>query len=226
MKQILDYMPLDIIAHPEGFVIVETDGKDDNGRLRISFKFFNLTTMTVQRVKKDYYLQCKFGPGFEEIASQVQDYISCAVCETPQDFFNVVFPSGEMGIFDVGGSLLWTGDLAYHDCSVRSCAPDGTNIWCAVPDQNAIVRYSTKLQRVDFRIGGAETMVLGRPMAITRVDNDLYVSCKTTNNIKKVSLDNFVTTDYKKFEEGVLRYLRIGKNEIVVLNSGVYLLND
>ncbi len=226
MKQILDYMPLDIVAHPEGFVIVTPDGKDDRGKLRISFQFYHLEKQVVQRVKKDFYCACKFGPAYKEIVPQVQDYISCAVCETPAEFTNLVFPTGEMGIFDVNGTLIWTGDLLYHDCALRSCAPDHTNIWCAVPDQNAIVRYSTKLQRVDFRIGGLDTSALGRPMSVSRIDNDLYVCCKTSQNIKKINLENYTATDYKKFEEGVLRFLRIGDKEVVVLSSGIYLLEN
>ncbi|MBP5273153.1 MAG: hypothetical protein ILO43_09355, partial [Clostridia bacterium] len=94
------------------------------------------------------------------------------------------------------------------------------------PDQNAIVRYSTKLERVDFRIGGVDTLAFGRPMSVSRYGDDLFVCCKTSNNIKKISLKNYTSEDYKKFEEGVLRYLRIGDSEIVVLNSGIYLLDD
>ncbi len=225
MKQILDHMPLDIVAHPDGFVVVDTDGKDENGKLKISFKFYNLNTFMVQRVKKDFFCACKFGPAYEQIVEQVQDYISCATCESPATFENLVFPTGEMGIFDVNGTLIWTGDLLYHDCALRSCAPDGDYIWCAVPDQNAIVRYSKDLQRVDFRIGGVDTSALGRPMSVVRFEDDLYVCCKASQNIKKISLSNFDATDYKKFEEGVLRYLRIGENEVVVLSSGVYLLD-
>ena len=225
MKQILDHMPLDIIPHPDGFVIIEPEKKDDSGRLRISFWFYNLRSMVVQKVKKNFYTECKFGPAYNEITTQVNDYISCSVCETPKDFFNVVFPTGELGIFDVTGTLIWTGDLLYHDCTVRSCAPDGKNIWCAVPDQNAIVRYSTNLERVDFRIGGVDTMDLGRPMSVTRYDNDLYVCCKTSCNIKKISMDNYVASDYRRFEEGVLRYLRVADHEVVVLTSGIYILD-
>ena len=226
MKQILNYMPLDIVPHPEGFIVVLPDGQDDNGKLKISFRLYNLYTKKVQKVKRSFYVQHKFGNAYSEIVSQIKDYITCSVCEGPQGFINVVFPTGEIGIFDYVGTLIWTGDLSYHDCAVRSCASDGNYIWCAVPDQNAIVRYSKKLQRVDFRIGGANTMALGRPMAVTRINDELFVCCKTTMNIKKICLDNYVATDYKKFEEPVLRYLRIGDYEVVVLSSGIYLLED
>lgn len=225
MKEILDHMPLDIVPHPEGFVIVEPEDKDENGRLRISFWFYNLHSMTVQKVKRNFYAACKFGAASHMITEQINDYISCAVCSTPDDSFCVVFPTGEMGIFSKEGELSWTGDLSYHNCSVRSCAPDGSNVWFAVPDQNAIVRYSTKLERVDFRIGGINTMALGRPMSVARYGDKLYVCCKTSQNIKQVRLDNYSMTEYAHFEDGVLRYLRIASYEIVVLNSGVFLLD-
>ena len=225
MKQLLNYMPLDIVPHPEGFIIVIPDGKDENGRLRISFRFYNFTTKKAQRVKRNFYSQHKFGRAYIEIASQIKDYITCSVCEGPTDFINVVFPTGEMGVFDCVGNLTWTGDLSYHECPVRSCAPEENYIWCCVPDQNAIVRYSKKLQRIDFRIGGADQTAIGRPMSVSRIGNNLYVCCKSSMNIKKISLDNYVATDYKKFEEPVLRYLRVAGEEVVVLSSGVYLLD-
>ena len=225
MKQLIDSMPLDIIPHSSGFVVVAPSGKDERGKLRISFKLYNFNTRKVEKVQRSFYAECKFGKAYAEIISQIKDYITCSVCECPNSFINVVFPTGEMGVFDYLGTLIWTGDLSYHDFPVRSCAPDENNIWCAVPDQNAIVRYSKKLQRVDFRIGGAETTAIGRPMSVTRYDNELYVCCKSSMNIKKISLQNYVAEDYKKFEEPVLRYFKTCGEEVIVMPSGVYLLD-
>ena len=225
MKQILNTMPLDIVPHPEGFIIVEPEQQKENGKIIIRFWLYNLRTMRVRKIKKELYLACKFGPAYNEITKQLSDYLSCAVCETPENSFNIVYPTGEIGIFDIEGTLKWTGDLLYHNCSIRSCAPDGNNLWCAVPDQNAIIKYATDAERIDFRIGGDNTDVFGRPMSISRYGNDLYVCCKSSNNIKRVSLSDNTVSEYKCFEEGVLLYLRIVGKEIVVLNSGIYLLD-
>ena len=225
MKQLMSRTPLDIIPHPEGFIIVIPDGRDAHGKMKISYRFFNFTTRKIQKVKRNFYAQYKFGRGYVEIVQQIKDYITCSVCEGPEGFINVVYPTGEIGTFDYDGNLLWTGDLSYHESPVRSCAPEDNYIWCCVPDQNAIVRYSKKLQRIDFRIGGAATSAIGRPMAVSRIGNDLYVCCKNSKNIKKISLDTYVATDYKKFEEPVLRYMRVAGREVVVLSSGIYLLD-
>ena len=225
MKQLMSNTPLDIVPHPEGFIIAIPDGRDERGKIKVAFRFFNFTTHKVQKVKRNFYAQYKFGRGYVEIVQQVKDYLTCTVCEGPEGFINVVYPTGEMGIFDYNGTLIWTGDLSYHGSSVRSCAPEENSIWCCVPDQNAVVRYSKKLQRIDFRIGGATTTDIGRPMSVSRIGNDLFVCCKTARAIKKISLTNYVTTDYKKFEEPVLRYMRVAGREVVVLTSGIYILD-
>ncbi|MBQ6752301.1 MAG: hypothetical protein IJR10_00830 [Clostridia bacterium] len=225
MKQLMSHTPLDIIPHPEGFIIAIPDGRDERGKIKVAFRFFNFTTHKVQKVKKNFYAQYKFGRGYVEIVQQVKDYLTCTVCEGPEGFINVVYPTGEIGVFDYNGTLIWTGDLSYHDSPVRSCAPEDNSIWCCVPDQNAVVRYSKKLQRIDFRIGGASTTDIGRPMAVSRIGNELFVCCKNARAIKKVSLKNYVTTDYKKFEEPVLRYMRVAGQEVVVLSSGIYILD-
>ena len=225
MKQLMSNTPLDIVPHPEGFIIAIPDGRDERGKIKVAFRFFNFTTHKVQKVKRNFYAQYKFGRGYVEIVQQVKDYLTCTVCEGPEGFINVVYPTGEMGIFDYNGTLIWTGDLSYHGSSVRSCAPEENSIWCCVPDQNAVVRYSKKLQRIDFRIGGATTTDIGRPMSVSRIGNDLFICCKTARAIKKISLTNYVTTDYKKFEEPVLRYMRVAGREVVVLTSGIYILD-
>ena len=201
MKQLLNYLPLDIVPHPDGFIVVVPDGKDEHGKMKISFRFYNFATRKVQQVKRNFYAQYKFGHGYIEIAQQIKDYITCSVCEDSLGHINVVYPTGELGIFDDNGNLIFTGDLSYHESPVRSCAPEDDFIWTCVPDQNAIVRYSKKLERIDFRIGGADTSAIGHPMAVSRIGNNLYVCCKATKNIKKINLSNYVATDYKKFEE-------------------------
>jgi hypothetical protein len=224
MKRILQGKPLDIIAHPTGVVLVLPENDPDTERIKLSFRLYDYTRRKIVNISKDTYLAYKFGTGYREISSQLKDYVSCSTAFYKDRYVHVVFPTGEMGTFDNTGTLLWTGDLTYHDSPVRSCAMDGKYIWCAVPDQNAVVRYSTKLERVDLRVGGINTEAFRRPMSVTRVDNSIYVCSKISMNIKVISLDNYIVTGYRQFSEPVLRYLKSGGKETVVLSSGVYTL--
>lgn len=224
MKRILNGKPFDIIDHPSGFILVLPDKTSTKNNIKLSYRLYDFSQNRTRHIFKNEYLETKFGPAYSEICHQIKDYISCSVGTYKDKLTHVIYPTGEMGTFDYTGTLVWTGDITYHESPIRSIAMEGSYLWFAVPDQNAIVRYSTKLERVDFRIGGLNTNAFGRPMSVTRVDSTLFVCCKTSNNIKTISLDNYTVSDYRNFEEPVLRYIRVDDKEIVVLSSGVYLL--
>ncbi|NCC86255.1 MAG: hypothetical protein EOM05_00080 [Clostridia bacterium] len=224
MKQIIDIKPLDIIPFPKGFIIVKVDGRDSKGNLKIAFLAFDISSNQLTHSTKSVYLLTKFGPAFKSISEQIGDYISCSAGILPNKRTHVVYPTGEMGTFDVEGTLLWTGDLIYHDSPVRSIAVDDKFIWCCVPNYNSIIRYSPSLKKVDFRIGNEKSNVFGKPMSISKVDNHLYICNKNSHSISQVSLENFAISEYKKFDEPVLRYINIQNVEVVVLSSGIYIL--
>ncbi|MGI6267543.1 MAG: hypothetical protein ACOYJN_00260 [Acutalibacteraceae bacterium] len=224
MKQILNIKPLDIVPFSKGFIVVIADGHDSQGNLKISFLSYDISSNKLAHSTKSVYLLNKFGSNFNIISEQISDFISCAVGIFPNKRIHLVYPTGEMGTFDSDGTLLWTGDLIYHDSPVRSIAVDDKFIWCTVPEHNSIIRYSPLSKKVDFRIGGENSKVLKRPMSVLKIDDALFVCNKDSNNISKISLDNFVVNVYKAFEEPVLRYLTIQGYEVVVLSSGIYIL--
>jgi hypothetical protein len=129
-----------------------------------------------------------------------------------------------MGTFNGSGILIWTGDLLYRGSPVRSTAVDGKFIWCAVPNHNSIIRYSPSLRKVDFRIGGTDSNTFSKPMAVFNYDNTLYISNKNSCSVNCVDLSTYVVSDYKHFEEPVLRFFKVDDSQVAVLSSGVYIL--
>lgn len=224
MKKILDIKPLDIIPFPKGFIIVKGDRRDADGNFRVSFMGYDISSNQLTHITKSVYLLNKLGSAYKSIADQIGDYVSCAVAILPNKKVHVVYPTGEMGTFDVDGTLLWTGDLIYHDSPVRSAAVDDKYIWCTVPKHNSIIRYSPTLKKVDFRIGGEKSSVFSKPMSVCKIDNYLYICNKGSSSINRVDLSNFVVSDYRNFDEPVLRYFETMGTEVVVLSSGVYIL--
>lgn len=224
MKQIFSFKPLDIIPFQKGFIFVRVDGKDNNGNIKIGFYTYDISTGRVNHSTKSVYMRSKFGNAFKPIVDTIGDYISCAASTLENKKIHIVYPTGEMGTFDHDGNLVWTGDLLYHECAIRSLAVDKKHIWCAVPNFNSIIRYSPINKKVDFRIGGEQSKVFGKPMAISKYDNSLYVCNKNSCNITAVNLDNFVVTEYRAFDEPILRYFRTKNKEVVVLSSGIYIL--
>lgn len=221
MKLILDNIPLDTVLHPSGLCFVLLTDKLSK---RIGFNLYNFKTKRLVRIKKSDYLQCKFGPSFEKIVSQMKDYLTCSVEINDEGYVNVIYPTGEMGIFNKNGLLVWSGDLSYHDKPVQTVALEKNNIWTVCPEENAIVRYKTNLKRVDFRIGGKNVPAFSYPCAVRYYDDKLFVCCKDTGRIKSINLDDFVINSYLAFDYEIYNYIRHKDKEIVVLSSGTYVI--
>ncbi|MCB2312079.1 hypothetical protein LGL55_11840 [Clostridium tagluense] len=62
------------------------------------------------------------------------------------------------------------------------------------------------------------------PEHIIKYDNYLYISDMGSKRILRLDLNNYELDEYKKLNESVWAYGRIGKNEVVELESGMYIL--
>ena len=87
-----------------------------------------------------------------------------------------------------------------------------------------IVKYSLLQNRVVMRIGGEGASTFINPVSVETYDGCLYVCCKNARKIRRVRLSDFTVEEYKEFDEPVFKYLRVGKHEFAVLESGVYML--
>ena len=77
--------------------------------------------------------------------------------------------------------------------------------------------------RVELRIGG-KSSPFSTPKNIFIDGNCAYVCNNSTNNITKVNLENYSVEEHCAFEEGVHSFVKSGKYEFVLLDSGLYLL--
>lgn len=134
----------------------------------------------------------------------------------------VIYHTGESGIFNADGQLIWTGDLLYHGCPVKDIIVDGKYFWCAVPRDHSIIRYNSKNMTVDLRIGGGNSKCFDKPQSIFKIDDEVYVSNAGSKKIRIVNVKDYTVKDYLQFEETVWKYMRIGNKEIVMLDSGIY----
>lgn len=223
MLKIVSLDIVDLISFPSGILFVLKEPLE-NGSVKVSFYSFDIATKSIATVTKNAYLLTKFGASFAPIAKQLGDYVSCDTGKLWNGQTFIIYSTGEMGIFDEQGALIRTGDLMYNGAPARDVAIDNNYIWSVVPSKNLIVKYSLLQSRVVMRIGGDNSTTFASPVAAQEYDGCLYVSCKDACKIKKVSLSDFSVEDYKEFDEPVYKYLRVGKEEFVALESGVYML--
>lgn len=226
MKTMLKIVSLDIvdlISFPAGILFVLKENLE-NDSVKVSFYSFDISTNKIATVTKNAYLLTKFGASFEPIAKQLGDYVSCDTAKLWNGQTFIIYSSGEMGVFDDRGQLLRTGDLTYRDAPARDVAIDNNYIWSVVPSKNLIIKYSLLQNRVVMRIGGDNSTTFSNPVAIEEYDGYLYVCNQDSCKIKRVKLSDYSVDEYKEFDEPVYKYLRVGTNEFVILQSGVYML--
>lgn len=223
MLKIVSLEIIDLIAYSRGIQFVLKEPLED-GKTKISFYSFDTDTKDIAKVTKNAYLMTKFGTAYSAVCDKLGDYIACDSVRLRDGKTFVIYASGEIGVFAEDGSLLYTGDLLYKDSPARDAAADGVYIWSVVPSDDLIVRYSVAQNRVVMRIGGDRSDTFARPVAIEEYDGKLYICNQKSCTVKTVDLSDYTVSEYKIFDEPVHKYLRVGENEFVILDSGVYML--
>ena len=213
----------DIIRHPSGAVIA-ISGVDPNSPSTLSYFVFNVHTRTVDRVKSDTYLECKFGPEWPAVTLRLSDTVACSCAPLEDGGAFVIYTNGDTGVFDEFGTLSGTGRLLYRGEPAMGAAPQGNDVWCCVPRNNLIVRYNVARDLVVMRIGGTDQTSFGRPVDVSAEDGKLFVCAHGSRAIKTVDMTDYSVSDLYEFSEPVFRYIRSGGHEIVALASGVYML--
>lgn len=223
MKRLMEFVPLDIIPYPEGFLYIARENRfkrEDS----VVFRAFEAESRAFFNVSKRAYFMCKFGPAYEEVCRQLSDLVTCESALMGKSGSAVIYPGGELGFFTKDGELSSTAQLTYHDNFARGIAMERDGFWSVVPNGNSVIKYSPRLRRVVFRIGSSTSSTFERPVHISRSESFLYVCNEQGCNVRSVNMETYAVKDHRRFAEPVYRYFRSAKREFAVLSSGVYIL--
>ena len=223
MECIIQSVVLDILPHATGFIFAEMSF-DPKGLETVNFYSYEQEKRDCFPITARTYLTHKFGEDYREVVDEIGDFISCDAAPLGKNGTAVVFESGAMYIFGAGGKLVWHGNVFYRDCPVRDLAVDGKNVWCAVPDCNAVVCFSPAESRVTLRIGGADGATFDQPVSVTKHGDMLYVANRHGKKVRTIRLSDLEVQDLRRFREPVHKFFISGEYQYVVLDSGVYQL--
>ncbi len=222
MQKIVDSV-YDIIAFSNGIIYTKKSVLE-NGAVKVNFYGYDIKRMQDTPVTKSVYLLNKYGAEYNKIAEQLGDYVSCDADIMPSKHTVVVYDSGESGMFSPTGDMVWSSDLNYQGCEINGVAADGRQFWSVVPNKNCVVSYSISHKKFSMRIGSPESTSFQHPVSITKYDNELFVCNTESRKVRTINLNDFSVNDFRIFDEPVYKYLRSCGKEIVVLESGVYVL--
>ena len=223
MKKLIDSETVGLLPVPGGFFYIQITRLPD-GKAKAEFFGYEVETGRTVPVTKWVYFNAKFGGAYKEITSQLKDYVSCECGILDGGQAVLLYPDGDLGVFNARGIATFTGKLEYHGEVVNGVAPDGRNFWGVVPSMNSVICYSIDDKRVQMRIGSPSATAFEKPVAIVRYGDRLFISNEISCKVRTVSLLDYAVADYLKFDEPVRRFFAVDKKEFVHLESGVYLL--
>lgn len=227
MKQIFDNSCYDILPAENGFIAILLQ-EDDEGRKYFCYKYVSAINPDISRpLTKQTFLSAKFHDSYDTLAMQIENHIrTMVVWPTSNTVFAVSSGTGNAKMLKNDGSLIWQGGIMYKDEAPSSIAMYNDTLWCSFPSSNALIRFNLRTMREELRIGGPTDAAFNKPNGIwiDEIDDTMYVCSSGSGKVTGVNLKTFTVNEHLSFEEPVKKYFRIGPSEIVMLDSGVYVL--
>lgn len=222
MQKIFSADILDIFPCGTGFIYAcrEFDGINDTA----GFFTYDIIADIFERISIKDYIAEKFGEEGFGLARNLGDFVTCTLRGLSQSTNIASYNDGTIKIFDNYGFITDTKKIKYLNYPARSPEPFGRDLWMTVPEANAVINYSLKYDRIEFRIGGPKESAFSHPAGLALYDDRLYVCNENSFCIKTVDLETYKVSGYCVFNEPVSRYFRVEKNEFALLKSGLYKL--
>ena len=221
MQKLFNADILDIFIVPTGFIYACKENSK-SGEDIVSFFEYSTKKDEFKRIPVNKYISEKYGESGFAFAKQLGDFVTCNIHTVTDDTNIAAYDNGTVIVFDNEGIISKTLKVTYKNHPAVSPEPNGRDLWMAVPEANAIINYSLKYGRIEFRIGSAKEKTFSHPTGISIYDNYLYVCNASSFKIRTVGLESYSVKDYRIFNEPVYKYIRTEKSEYVMLDSGFY----
>jgi len=98
-------------------------------------------------------------------------------------------------------------------------------VWASFKKNNVIVKYELDLLREEMSVGGGRgENSFSAPSGLFMKDNVLYVCNEGSKKILALNTKTYAIIEVHSFKEPVYSYMQTAGLELVVLESGLYLL--
>lgn len=222
MQKIFNVDLLDIFATENGFIYACKE-KVDNGEA-VAFYEYNRDLDVFDKISVNYYITSKFPKNGFIIAKALGDFVRCDIRKVSSYQNAASYSDGKTIIYDNNGIIIDSFDVKHNGHACCGPAAFNNDLWFAVPEENAIIRYSVNHKRTEMRIGSQKEKAFSHPVSIERFDDKLYICNTNSFKIRTFDVNTFDIDDLYIFNEPVFKYFRINDSEYVILSSGVYKL--
>ena len=214
---------LDLFTTDDGFVYACRE-VTDSGEKTAGFFTYNMHADLFERIPITEYIADKYGEQGFALARSLGDFMTCSLRSISSVSNLASYADGTVKVFDNNGFITETRKVKYENCPACSPEPVGRDLWFTVPEANAVINYSLKYNRIEFRIGGRKEGAFAHPSSLSLYDGRLYVCNASSYNIKTIDLDTYNVNSFYVFNEPVYKYFRVKDTEFAQLKSGIYKL--
>ncbi len=223
MQKLFNADLLDIIPVERGFVYACHE-KTPDGDEAVAFYIYNQEIDIFEKIPVLKYINEKYGENGAVIARALGDFVTCSIINLAGNTIAASYSDGTLRIVDSNGEIISENKVEYLDNPACSPCANGADLWFAVPDSNAIINYSVKHNRIEFRIGSPKERAFFHPVDVSVYDNKLFICNANSYKIRTIDFATYNVADYCIFNEPVSKYFRVKDIEYAVLRSGVYSL--
>ncbi len=222
MKKIFDGKIYEVLPKSDGIIFPYQKAVVDQGDI-VWYKMLSFENSLLTDVSENIYWNIKFGSNYLTATQLCRNFVSVKSLILPNGRLFLCADNGQAFFVDPDGMINIAGELKYRDQVPSGIAFYKNSIWASFADTNVLIRFNINTLRAELRIGGKNSP-FDNPCGICIIDNFAYVSSGSANNIIKVDLENYSVDELYRFEEPVRSYVKSGKFEFALLDSGLYVL--
>ena len=222
MKKISDDLVFSLHSLPDGFLYSHLI-KQSEGKAKVGFKMVSFEKGVVTKVTKNIFMLAKFGANYKFFADKIKNYITCFGHPFDDGRTLVIETDGSGVVYDENGDELWSESFIYSDKTPTCAAVNDTTLWICYKELNTIVKYDLKMLRQELRIGGVNAP-FKKPCGLFPAGTKLFVCSEENKSVLKLDCITYQTENYFEYEEVIKDYKFINKYEILVTESGIYML--
>ncbi len=220
MRKIFDGKVYELLPKTDGILFPYQKAVVDEGDI-VWYKMFSLENSLMTDVSETIYWNIKFGSNYNVAVELCKNFVSEKAIMLPNGRLFLLNGNGQVFVVDPDGMINIGGELKYRDCAPSAIAFYSNSIWASFKENNVLIRFNINTMRAELRIGG-KTSPFDAPEDIFIDGEWAYVSNSGSNKLIRVNLENYTVEDYCSFEEPIRAYVKSGKNEFALLDSGLY----
>ncbi len=222
MKKIFDGKIYEVLPKSDGIIFPYQKAVIDEGDI-VWYKMLSFENSTITDVSETVYCNMKFGSNYMIAVKLCQNFVSLKSIILPNGRLFLCAENGQAYIIDADGMINIAGELKYRDQVPSGIAFYKNNIWASFASSNVLMRFNINTMRAELRIGGKNSP-FNNPQNLFIEDRFAYVCNGDSDNIVKVDLENYSVDELYSFEEKVHSYVKSGKYEFILLDSGLYVI--